>query len=143
MNLAQALKKKNRVIQKINQLKQDVQTENSKRTDAARKIKVTELWEAVNKGINELIKLKIAIFIASTPMRENILRLGELKSKIDFIKGINTTEGKVSQYGTEDIEYSVEYDKIFVKKEIEKCEQEIDELQEELDTFNHKTEVEI
>ena len=72
-------------------------------------------------------------------MRENILRLSELKSKIVFLQGINTTEGKVSNYEEKDVEYSVVYDKLFVREQIELCEQKIDEIQDELDKFNHTT----
>ena len=99
--------------------------------------------EALNNTVEELIKIKIAIFVASTPVRENILRLGELKTKIQFIRGVNTTEGKVSNYGDDEVEYTVVYDKIWTRNTIENCEKYIDSLQEELDQFNHLTILEI
>jgi hypothetical protein len=143
MILAKALKKKNRLAQKIAKLQQEIQRENSVRVDDPRKIKVEDLYEELDQKVNELIKLKIAIFMASTPMRENILRLSELKSKIIFLGGISTVEGKVSQYGEEPVEYSVAYDKLFVRDQIELCEKKIDEIQDELDKFNHITELEV
>jgi len=143
MTLAKALKLKNRLAQKINNLKEEIQTENSARTDDPRKIKVEDLMIELKETIEKLIKLKISIFVASTPMRENILRLGELKSTILFLKGINTREGKIDNYGDNDIEYSVVFDKIYIKKKVINCEEEIDSLQDELDQFNHKTEIEI
>ena len=99
--------------------------------------------EALNNTVEELIKIKITIFVASTPIRENILRLGELKTKIQFLRGISTIEGKVNNFGDDDIEYTVIYDKVWTREEIEKCETEIDSLQEELDQFNHLTIIEI
>ncbi len=143
MTLAKALKKKNRLAQKIARLHKEIQTENSVRADDPRKIKVEDLMEALNNTVEELIKIKIAIFVASTPVRENILRLGELKTKIQFIRGVNTTEGKVSNYGDDEVEYTVVYDKIWTRNTIENCEKYIDSLQEELDQFNHLTILEI
>jgi len=97
----------------------------------------------LEQSVNNLIKIKIAIFIASTPMREHILKLSELKSRIFFLQTIDTKEGKISNYGDDPVEYIVVYDKIWVKNKILKCEEEIDNIQEELDTFNHKTEIDV
>ena len=143
MTLAKALKQKNRLAQKISNLQKDIQRENSVRDDDLRKIKVEDLLEELIRKVNELIKLKIAIFVASTPMRESILRLGELKSRIVFLQGINTTEGTVSNYGEESAKFTVAFDKLFVREQVEKCETMIDEIQDELDKFNHNTIVEI
>ena len=90
-----------------------------------------------------LIKLKIAIFVASTPMRENILRLSELKSQIVFLQGINTREGKISEYGDTSIEYTAVYDKLFVRGEVSMCEEKIDAIQDDLDKFNHTIEIDV
>ena len=76
-------------------------------------------------------------------MRENILKLSELKSKIVFLQGINTTEGMVSSYGEDTIKFTAVYDKLFVRDSIELCEKHIDEIQDELDKFNHTTTVEV
>ena len=143
MTLAKALKRKNRLTQKISNLQQEIQRENSVRADDPRKIKVEDLMKELDERINELIKLKIVVFIASTPMRENILRLSELKSQITFLQGISTAEGKINSYGEEPVEYTVVYDKVWVKNIVESCEQKIDDIQEELDKFNHTTSVEI
>ena len=142
MTLAKALKKKNRLAQKISKLQQEIQRENSVRADDPRKIKVEDLYSELDQKVNDLIKLKLAIFIASTPMRENILRLSELKSKIIFLQGINTTEGKVSDYNIDTVEYTASYDKLFVREQVELCEKKIDEIQDELDKFNHTTIIE-
>jgi len=143
MTLAKALKKKNRLTQKIAQLQHEIQRENSARSDDPRKLKVEDLMSSLNETVEALIKIKLAIFVASTPMRESILRLSELKSKIAFIHGITTREGKVSDYGDEPIEYTVVYDKLWVRDNIEKIEQEIDNIQEELDKFNHTTNIDV
>ena len=143
MTLAKALKKKNRLTQKISKLQHEIQRENSVREDDPRKIKVEDLFNELDCKVAELIKLKIVIFIASTPMRENILRLSELKSKIVFLQGISTTEGMVSSYGEDTVKFIAVYDKLFVRDSIESCEKQIDEIQDELDKFNHTTTVEV
>jgi hypothetical protein len=85
-------------------------------------------------------------------MRETILMLAEIKSRITFLKGIDTHEGKGkdNDYSTRgrgyvdaEVEFSVEFDIVWVRTEIKKCEELIDKLQDELDVFNHKTEIEI
>ena len=143
MTLAKALKNKNRLAQKISRLQQEIQQENSVQKDDPRKIKVEDLMVEITEKVERLIKLKIAIFIASTPMRENILRLSELKSRIVFLQGISTKEGKVSEYGDTPIEYTAVYDKVFVKEQVESCEEKIDAIQDELDKFNHATEINV
>ncbi len=142
MNLAKALKLKNRLSQKIKELEIEIQTENSIRSDSTRKIFIDNLMKEYNKTIDKLVNLKITIFVASTPMRETILRLGELKSKIMFLKGINVTEGMVSNFEIE-TKYEVTLDKIYIKKEVKNCEDMIDDYQEQLDKFNHTTEIEM
>ena len=143
MNLAQALKKKNRLAQKISTLQAEIQVENSARADNPRKINVEDSLAALDIAIEELLKIKIAIFVASPPVRENILRLGELKSRIIFLQDMNTTEGMVRQYERDDVKYSAIKDKVWVKNQIAECEALIDSLQDELDTFNHTTNIEV
>jgi hypothetical protein len=143
MTLAKALKQKNRLAQKINKLQQEIQRENSVQIDDPRKIKVEDLMVELKEKVLQLIKLKIAIFIASTPMRENILTLSELKSEIVFLQGISTREGKISEYGDTVVEYSAAFDKLYIRDRVGQCENEIDKIQDELDTFNHTTTVEI
>ena len=142
MTLAKALKKKNRIAQKISTLQGEIQRENSARKDDLRKIDVNKLMTDLQAAKNDLIKLKIAIFIASTPQRDNILKLGELKSHVAFLRGISTTEGKVNDYGNDnEVEYTAVFDKLYIRTETERAEEEIDDIQDELDNFNHTAEV--
>ena len=143
MTLAKALKRKNRLAQKISKFEKEIQRENSVQIDDPGKIKVEDLMKERIAIIQQLVKLKIAIFIASTPMRENILNLSELKSEIVFLQGISTREGKVSDYGDTLIEYSAAFDKLYIRDRVEICEQKIDAIQDELDKFNHTTEIDV
>ena len=62
--------------------------------------------------MERIFLLKIIIFEASRPMRETILTLAETKSRISFLKEINTHEGKGKQagdYGYNRLDPEIEY----------------------------------
>ena len=151
MNLAKALKTKSRYINKITSLQNDIQQYNSMPTDQERKIDVNKMMGELETSIHNLIVLKILIFEASAPMRETILTLAEIKSKITFLRGIDTYEGKGKEndysrgrgFVDSEAEFSAAFDITWVRAETEKCEEQIDKLQDELDVFNHKTDVEV
>lgn len=141
MNIAQAMKQKNRLIKKIRTLGEDIQSENSMLEGSERQVDVKATMEKREALVKELIQLKMRIFRASEPMRDKILRMGELKGQIQFLGSINTRHGKVSEYGDTVITYEAVYTRTWVREQIEAAEKEIDEIQDQLDTFNHKTEV--
>ena len=147
MNLAKAMKVKNRKIKKISELQRDIQNNNSviEEEGVERKFDIDKLLVDLDNEVKELIKLKLSIFIASTAMRENILLLAETKSKISFLNGIDTHEGKnYNTYSSSpDANYKVAVDILWTRNEVNKLEELIDNLQEELDTFNHATHIEV
>ncbi len=151
MNLAKALKTKSRYAHKVASLQEDIQRYNSVPAGQERKINVNEMMTKLEQAVHNLIVLKILIFEASAPMRETILTLAETKSKITFLRGIDTHEGKGKdndyssgrRYVDADVEFEVAFDVTWVRAETEKCEEKIDKLQDELDVFNHKTEIEV
>lgn len=149
MNLAKALKTKSRLVNKIATLQTDIQHHNSISSEQERKINVTTMMADLEDAVQYLIKLKLTIFIASTPMRETILKLAETKSRIAFLRGIDIHEGKGKEsdnyrFGNnEDTAYVVEFDIVWVRTATASCETLIDTLQDNLDTFNHKTEIEV
>ncbi len=151
MNLAKALKTKSRYAHKIASLQEDIQKYNSVPVGQERKIDVNEMVEELDKAVHNLIVLKILIFEASRPMRETILMLAEKKSRITFLRGIDTHEGKGKdndyssgrRYVDADVEFEAAFDITWVRAETKKCEEQIDKLQDELDVFNHNTEIEM
>ena len=138
------------MAQKIATLQKDIQDHNSIPSGQDRKIDVNKMMEELELAIKDIIRLKLIIFQASNPMRETILTLAEYKSRISFLREIDTHEGKNKTndhmrgfgYNDGEIEFSAAFDLLWVRKEISKCEEKIDKLQDELDIFNHKTEVE-
>jgi hypothetical protein len=151
MNLAKALKTKSRYAHKIASLQNDIQQYNSIPDGQERKINVDKMMEDLDKSVHNLIVLKILIFEASAPMRETILTLAETKSRITFLRGIDTHEGKGKEndyssgrrFVDSDVDFVTAFDITWVREQVEICERLIDRLQDELDVFNHKTEIEI
>ncbi len=151
MNLAKALKTKSRYVHKVASLQHDIQQYNSMPAKQERKVDVNKMMAELEKSVHNLIVLKIVIFEASAPMRETILTLSETKSRITFLRGIDTHEGKGKEqdytrsrgYVDSEVEFSTAFDIVWVRAEISKCEEIIDKLQDELDVFNHKTEIEV
>lgn len=128
----------------------DIQKHNSIPSDQERKIDVNVMMGKLEKAVHNLIRLKLIIFTASDPVRETILTLAEAKSRAIFLRDIDTHEGKGKSndyihsrgYVDSEIGFSAAFDILWVRAEIEKCEEQIDNLQDELDVFNHKTEIE-
>ncbi len=128
----------------------DIQKHNSIPSEQKRKIDVHKTMVDLDLAVNDIIRLKLIIFQASVPMRETILTLAETKSRISFLRDIDTHEGKNKSndyshsrgyYDTE-TSFSSEFDILWVREEVAKCEELIDKLQDELDVFNHKTDIE-
>ena len=130
------------MIKKIRDLQEDIKRNNSVRADDEKKLDVNQLMKDLKIAVDELLQLKLSIFEASRPIRENILRISEAKSEIAFLKGIDTQEGKQYVYGADEpTNFEVTYDMLWVRDAIKKCEETIDNLQDEIDIFNHKTEL--
>jgi len=149
MNLAKALTTKSRYAHKIASLELDIKKYNSTPADQEKKINVNKMMEELKKAVHNIVRLKLIIFTASEPMRENILELAEAKSRIAFLRDIDTHEGKGktndyarSAYYDAETAFEAAFDIVWVRTEITKCEEKIDKLQDELDVFNHNTQIE-
>lgn len=144
MNVKQALKERNRLAKEIKELYGIAQMSNSIEKGNPRKFNVADSLSAAKKLTEELIDLKVRTHIANMPAYEKIFRLSELKSVVNQIKSIDTTEGKqVDRYSSnatpsfKEVEMDVIRKNILVK-EIEK---EINALQDQLDYHNSTTEI--
>jgi cell fate (sporulation/competence/biofilm development) regulator YmcA (YheA/YmcA/DUF963 family) len=99
--------------------------------------------EVINKR-DDLIKFKTAIHLTSEPIREKIFRLSELKNYLSNLNRLNTTEGNVKSrgYGTEDVTtYACTINEIQKQSLLESIQTEIEDIQDEIDTFNATTEL--
>ena len=125
MLLSKASKCKNRMIEKIQMIENDVKEYNS--------IPETSTQEVDIQGLVQ--------------EREE-LTIAELKSKIKFLKSVPTKQGLIREEnymrGSSD---PVEYKTILTKKEVDSqvrnAEKKIDILQDQIDIHNHTTEIDI
>ena len=144
MKIIEALKEKNKLVKKILELQNRITTYNCIIEGNPRAYDPKDELVELNKTIEELINVKTKITRANQPVQEKIYRLSELKSKIRFLKTVPTTEGKAPQgksyYSQPEMhiwESSIktkERDKYIVE-----LENEIDKIQQELDTHNYNT----
>lgn len=140
MNIKQALKRKNVLVNEIKQEFVKAQTYNSFEVGAKKAYSARTALDAYIAKTNELIALKTAIHIANAPIYGKIFRLSELKSTIKYLTALNCTEGKENRYGAvEPRILEVEIDVVERDNMVKAMEAEIDKIQDELDYFNNIT----
>jgi len=139
INLAKALKVKNRIAGRIAKLDADIKTYNSV-AEGQERLDVKGLFESRDTLVKHLVDLKVAINAANLPVQRLIYELAELKAKIDVFSKLNTQHGKaVEGFSGTVVDYVAQYRKETVDREIRSLEREIDRIQDRLDGFNHET----
>jgi hypothetical protein len=147
MTIAQALKRKNRIAEKIKKVKQDIKMFNSIKVGLTRDIDVEASWEQLDVLTNNLIGLKTAINSANQPIQASIFELGELKSNLSFLQEVPCKSGHYEssdRWGLADTEkgfqeYEASHTKHQIEAECEGLRELIDSLQETIDRFNNTT----
>lgn len=144
MTIKQALKHKNKLAQKINEAWQKVYSYNSYEFGEARPYDVKEQLAEYFKLSNELISLKDKIHQANRPVYYKIFELSELKSQVSKIKNLDCQEGKVQDRysrmaGEVPIVKSAAISIVEKDKMVAQLEEQIEKIQEELDTHNATT----
>lgn len=144
MKLYKALKLKNKLANEIAQLKMKVIQKNSRKEGDIEYYDVNELFVEIELKVAKLVALKNAINNKNIEIQKKIYEISEYKGMIMFLKQINTKEGvdKSNRFGevTED-KYIVDINEIQKEKLIEQYQEMVDEVQEELDLFNHTAEI--
>jgi hypothetical protein len=144
MNLTKALKHKKKLVKQIDETFVRFQKYNSQPADNVGK--GYDPAEAYTEWIDltsELVELKTKIQNANAPIASKIFRLGEVKSLISRIRGIDTKAGVIrDRYRGEELITYVAYMDLFTKDNLIKdWEQEIETLQEEIEAFNAITKI--
>jgi hypothetical protein len=144
MKLYQALKQKNKLAGEIKALEQLLQQKNSRVKTQENKFDVGALFGELSLKRKELVELKTSISVTNTPIQGKIFTLSELKAEAAFYSRLPTKEGlfKMNSYGPSDQEeYVAHLDELEVSKKRKEIEESIEKLQEELDYFNHTTDL--
>lgn len=165
MNIAKALKVKNRLVGDINRLWAIIHKRNTlafiddgllnqadkgqqvQESVNARDAELTQVTEELDLKLDELIKLKTAIQVATLPIAHKLVELSELKSFISKWETLNPspmTRLHVNHYGDDSASEQVLYDFFKyddVQTELKRLRKLAEDLQDDIDDHNGKTEV--
>lgn len=145
MNIRQALKEKNKLVKEIQDLYGRISQYNSVEVGGQRPYSPKQLMEIVNQKSNELIELKTKIHLANAPVYDKIFRLSELKSTITRIKNLDCTEGVSNDYFSRNRENppvkTAEISIVERDEMVKHLEEQIETIQDILDTHNQNTQI--
>jgi hypothetical protein len=145
ISLAKALKVKNRLAGRLSDTQANIEAYNSVLEGRKGEVSVSDLYNLRNQLVESLITLKTAISDANTKQRRNLYEIEEVRGSITFLKGLNTRHGSEPAYGLQgkDQVYVATLQKKEVDQSIKKLESHLDELQDQIDTFNVTTRIEV
>ena len=143
MTIKQALKEKNRLIKAIDDEFKKIQAYNSIDESNTRPYSTQTSLENILVLEDALIDIKTQIHRANTGIYDKIFRLSELKSLAKKLNQIDCSEGKVvDRYSrSEAVIKTAEITVIDRDTRVKMIEEEIELLQEELDTHNATTSI--
>lgn len=145
MNIKQALKQKNKLVQELNQLIQRMVINNTVIEGNVRPYSTKETLGQVYKKIEEINMLKTQIHRANAPVYDKIFLMAELKSLVKHLKMMDCTNGVDSDYYSRRSETTiVKNSEISVVErdiEVKFLEARIDQIQDELDEHNFTTQI--
>lgn len=144
MKIAQALKQKKVLVGEIEQVWNKLLTSNSISEGNTRTYSPKQLKNEIASKTTELVALKLALYNANKPIQEKIFLRDELKTQAQKIKCLNTTSGVNYGYGNTKenaVKYEAEISELEKDAMIKAYEDQINKIQDELETFNHTTDI--
>ena len=151
MNIAQALKQKNRNVGEMNKVFAQIVRHNvvSGRVGTAdvytHKVDVAALFATYQELFRKLCDTKAAIQKASVTVSAWLVELSETKSLLAKIQEIPTKEGKETISGYNTAPYEMVYIPIITEEQISKTTEDlqnhINTLQDDIDAYNSLTKV--
>jgi hypothetical protein len=142
MNIKQALKLKNKLVTQMKEQYEIAKAHNSIEQGNPRRYSALDAINKATELSNSLIELKTKIHLANAPVYGLIFQMSELKNQIKQLKSLPVDEGKVTErYGSiitiKEAEVNIaERDDI-----VKSIENQIEEIQDKLDTHNTITEL--
>jgi len=144
MNLTKALKLKKKLIKQAGEAYTRFRMYNSHEVGMEPPYSAEVAYTEWFNLTNELIELKAKIHQANVPIAHKIFSLGELKSMVKQIKGLDTDSGKVRKrgYGIDEVtEYKAYIDTVRRDSLVTELEEKIETLQEEIESHNALTKI--
>lgn len=146
MKIVRAMKQVSRLQGEIKELKKRISSCMSTMEENSFEEDYKELSETLSAKTKKLIELKARIMQTNVKhgMFSVILNLGELKSRMDFIRELNPKTGTESDRwsGEGKVKYKAQMSISERNKLIEGCQTAINALTDQLDDFNAKTDLE-
>lgn len=146
MNLAQALKLKNRLAGELVRKQQILERENARRNDSVSKIDREAVWNEIVEISDKLGELKGRISRANIAIYPSLERMAELKSRITFLSNLPKREGEeVSFVGWDSEKLIYTWDSFInqerADEEVADLQEEINDLQDKVDAYNATTQL--
>lgn len=147
MNLAQALKQKNRLAGELVRQQQILQRENARRSDNVSKVDREATWKRIIEISEELRELKGRITQTNVNIYPALERMLELKARIAYLNGLPKREGEeVTFIGRDQEKETYKWDSLINQQKCDELvadlQEEINDLQDEVDSYNAATQVE-
>lgn len=147
LTLAKALSVKNRLAGRLAQARGNIQAYNSvlagQRDDTAGAVDVRAEFDRMLRLQDALVAVKAAIQRANIEIYAEILRLGEIKSLIQMLNGLETRHGVEPAFQGVEYHYVAEFRKPEVLRLIRQREGEIDAIQDRINQYNAATRIEL
>lgn len=148
ITLAQALKLRKRLAQRIGQVDQRVGKNNSIPQGNVRDASPRELLAERGRLVEQLVAVKMAILRGNSGIQEKVLRISEIKGAIALLNGLDTKHGQQDLHGVvwgqgTPVVYDAELKQPEVDERVRALEAEIDALQEEIDRYNYTTQIQV
>ena len=143
MKLAKALKLKNKKLKEYKSTLMKAIQNNSYDIDNKSIYNSTDLYNEAVELLKDYLELKTAIHTSSEPIRFKIFQLGELKSLLNTVNGLDTKSG-VYKEGYRDVTLTTYEASITEENKgnaVKTIEDTIELLQDQIDTFNATTEL--
>lgn len=148
ITLAQALKQRKRLAQRIGQVDQRIGKNNSVPQGNVRDASPRELLAERGRLVDQLVAVKMAVLRGNDGIQEKVLRIAEIKGQITVLSALDTKHGQqdspaaVWRQGPP-IVYDAELKQPEVDEIVRAMEAQIDAIQEEIDRYNYTTRIEV
>jgi hypothetical protein len=144
MKIVKAMKRIARIKGEIKELKKRISTCLSTISENEFEEDFTSLNVMLTNKVNEVILLKAAVMKANVTGNKfrTVLELGELKSKMDFLKELDPKIGiHQNRYSESKTAYKSQITVTQRNQMLEECQTQINNLTDDLDEFNAKTDI--
>ena len=145
ISLARAFKERSRLNQRIVETLNIINDENSILEGGVRSIDVRKKFEEFHVLSSKLTDLKLAISRANAGIADKLVKLTEQKHLLTWVKNITVMEGqKCDRYTSTGVNlvYNTVIRKVEIIEETEAIQKRINQLQDEIDEFNARTQIE-